>query len=625
MKKLLPLLILCMSFSVTAAEPETLKNSVGIVLVKIPRGKFIMGTGDAPPKSRTEWNQRDWDESPAHPVRISQDFWIGATEITNEQYELFDPNHGKRPNRGSDKEPVTQITWDQAKAFCDWLSQKEGKPYRLPTEAEWEYACRAGTTTLYSTGDTITPKQANFGLDEEGKLANKVKPVGSYPPNPWGLSDMHGNVAEWCWDWYGPYEPGEQTDPVGRADGYVKVVRGWSYFRHKEAKDSRYLRCSNRSGFLPDDANKYTGFRVVMGELPKSKALPEVIYPHQKEVKQTPAPVKGPDPNKPFYLDYTTAKNNPQIPPETWGPIFSHHNHYGAVCVCPNGDVLACWYTTVAESGRELAQAASRLRAGSNQWEPASLFFDVPDHNDHAPVLFSDGKRLYHFGTQSFAGWDYASNFMRTSDDNGATWSKPRIILSRDDPHALSQPCSALKLPDGTLVLACDGDLHKDERIMTSNDDGKTWQVRKGDMRKTAGKYAIHPAITYTKDSAILSFLRGPHPMPVQISKDLGDSWEQHNTIFPGISSGQKASALRLQSGAILLVSMDSRKDVISERGAFAALSLDDGKTWESIRRLEGVYGYMAAAQAPDGTIYVFGTKQSAVRFNEAWLKEKTK
>src|SRR5439155_5647188 len=98
-------------------------------------------------------------------------------------------------------------TWDQAVAFCRWLSDKEGKTYRLPTEAEWEYACRAGTTTAFSTGDSLDAKQANVG----GK---KALPVGVFAANAWGLCDMHGNVAEWCHDWYGPYEAGEALDPV---------------------------------------------------------------------------------------------------------------------------------------------------------------------------------------------------------------------------------------------------------------------------------------------------------------------------------------------------------------------------------------------------------------------------
>jgi hypothetical protein len=161
--------------------------------------------------------------------------------------------------------------------------------------------------------------------------------------------------------------------------------------------------------------------------------------------------------------------------------------------VCPNGDVLAVWYTCVGESDRQLAQAASRLRAGSDAWEPASLFFGVPDVNCHAPVLLRDGERIYHFCTQSLRGWDYASNIMRYSDDSGATWSKPQIILPRTDPDHLSQPCSAFVAADGTLLLACDGDGHKDERLLRSADRGKTWQVARGDMRQAVKRQLVVP------------------------------------------------------------------------------------------------------------------------------------
>src|SRR5262249_32787329 len=163
-----------------------------------------------------------------------------------------------------------------------------------------------------------------------------------------------------------------------------------------------------------------------------ARPLPVVLSAYQKDVKQTAAPKDGPDPKKPYFMDFAAAGKNPTIPMETYGPIFSQHNHFAAGCVCPNGDVLMVWYTTVSERGREVCQAASRLRAGSDQWEPASLFFDVPDVNDHAPVLLSDGKRIWHFCTQSLSGWDNASDIVRFSDDNGVTWSKPRVMLSRD-------------------------------------------------------------------------------------------------------------------------------------------------------------------------------------------------
>jgi formylglycine-generating enzyme required for sulfatase activity len=631
MKRRLPhlaalLLALAPTASFRAADNTTREvvNSLGMKLVRIEPGEFVMGNGAAPPANRDEWLTRDADESPAHKVKISRPFLLGAHEVTNAQYEQFDPEHRKLRGRDgvskADSEPVTFVTWQQAVDFCSWLSKKEGKPYRLPTEGEWEYACRAGTTTAYNTGAALAPDQANFGLTPDGKPQLTV-PVGSYKPNAWGLYDMHGNVAEWCLDWYGPYEAGPQTDPVGRADGHARVTRGWSFLPTSPQKPTRYCRSANRSGHLPEDANRATGFRVVLGELPASRPLPVVMPPHQRDIKQAPAPRQGPDPGKPYFVDFTRAKKNPTIPPDTWGPVFSHHNHYGAVCVCPNGDVLAAWYSTEAERGRELVQAASRLRAGSDRWEPASLFFSVPDVNCHAPVLVCDGKRIYHFCTQSLRGWDNASNIVRTSDDSGATWSRPRIMLSRDDPRALSQPCSAFRDRDGVLVLACDGDLHRDERLMTSADAGQTWRVARGDLRASAGQYAIHPAIAPLGDGSLIAFLRGPNPMPAFVSRDRGDSWESRRTPFPGISGGQKATALRLASGALLLCSPDGKKQ-LTGGNTFAALSLDDGKTWAHVRPLEGVGGYMASAQAPDGVIYVFGTKMGCVAFNEAWLKE---
>lgn len=599
-------------------------------LVRIEPGEFRMGTADAPPRSLAEWAARDYDESPAHPVRISKPFLMSSIEVTNAQYEQFDPDHRKKVMalEGAtrlDNEPVNFVTWHEAKAYCAWLSKKEGKPYRLPTEAEWEYACRAGTTTAHHTGDTLTAQQANVGLNADGKPIGPVA-VGSFKANNWGLHDMHGNVAEWCHDWHGPYDASSQTDPVGRADGYARVVRGWSTHRPERVSNPlKMWRSANRSGLLPEDANRYTGFRVVQGELPATAPLPMIAAPYQKDVKQGPAPLGGPDVKTPYYVNFTAAGTHPSIAKDAFGPVFANHNHYGAVCICPNGDVLMAWYTCVNEPGRELAQAVSRLRVGSDRWEPASPFFDVPDINDHAPVLLTMGKRIFHFSTQSIKGWDHATDVVRYSDDNGVSWSKPTVVVSRDSAHALSQPCSAFVARTGEIVLACDGDLHRDERTVTSTDGGKTWKVRSGDMRATAGKYAIHPAIAQRSDGQIINFLRGPDPMPAQFSKDFGDTWTQKDTPFPGIRSGQKAAALKLQSGALLLISMDNTGKVVAKGKTFAALSLDDGETWAHVRQLDGVHGYMSAAQAPNGVIYVTGTKQSAVAINEAWLREGTR
>ncbi|MBI2806188.1 MAG: SUMF1/EgtB/PvdO family nonheme iron enzyme [Planctomycetes bacterium] len=603
---------------------KTFTNTLGMKFARIEPGRFIMGTGAEAPKSRAEWSERDHDEAPAHPVTISKGYFLGAHEVTNVQYEAFDPGHkawrGKRGSSRADDEPVAYVSWHDANAFCKWLAKKEGKPYRLPTEAEWENACRAGTATRFHTGDKLTLSDANFS----NVLASKPRKVGSFPPNAWGLFDMHGNVAEWCLDWYGPYAAGAQTDPVGRAGGYARVTRGWSFLR-ANLNPTRYGRSANRAGHLPEDANAYTGFRVVLGEMPKTTPLPVVLEAYQKNVKQNhPQPLSrgGERGEEPWFINYVKERRHPIIPKDSWGPIFSQHNHYSAIGVCPNGDVLACWYTCVSESGREMAQACSRLRAGADKWDEACLFFDVPDVNDHAPVLFCDGKRIFHFCTQSLFGWDNASNIVRWSDDNGVTWSHPRIMVTRDAKDRLSQPCSAFQASDGTLVLACDGDNHVDERLMISKDRGLTWKVARGDMRKAyGGKYVIHPAIVPTKDGAILSFLRGQHLMPVLTSKDWGDTWAARTTPFPGIGTGQKIAALRLASGAILLCAHDNKNTLVGG-GTYAALSLDDGKTWPHVRKVEGVGGYMSVAQARDAKIYLFGTRMGCVAFNEAWVRE---
>ncbi len=625
------ILVVLWATSLAAAELPSGRehvNSLGIKLVRIEPGEFLMGQGDAPPKTREEWNDRDWDESPAHKVKITKPCYLGVTEVTNAQFEQFDPEHKKLRHKhgvsSTDDEPVVMVTWRQAVAFCDWLSKKEHAAYRLPTEAEWEYACRAGTKTPYNTGEKLTANQANYGVMPDGSRRDQPVAVGSFPPNAWGLHDMHGNVAEWCSDWFGPYASGEQTDPVGPADGWARITRGWSYLSATHDKGTvRYCRSANRSGHLPEDANRATGFRVLLGELPQTKPLPVAAVPlYQQDVQQKAAPTEGPKPNEPYFEDIT---KDLKVPEDAWGPIFGAWNHFSAITVCPNGDVLAVWYTCTQEEGRECAQAATRLRVGHDKWDAPSWFFGVPDCNTHAPVLLCDGKRIYHFFTQSLNGWDDAADCLRTSDDSGATWSKPRIILTREDPLRMSQPCSAFVAKNGKLVLAVDGDFgHRDERVMLSSDRGQSWKVAEGDLRKAAGDYAIHPAVVQRDDGAILAFLRGPNPMLAFISRDEGQSWESQSTPFPGISVGQKAAALKLASGALLLCSFDEKKQ-LSRGGTFAALSLDDGRTWSHLRNVEGPTGYMSLAQAPNGVIYLLGPSGSSIHcvaFNEAWLKQ---
>jgi formylglycine-generating enzyme required for sulfatase activity len=226
-------------------------------MVKIPGGNFTMGS----PSS--EKNRGD-DEGPQHLVRI-QPFFMGKYPVTQAQYQAI---IGKNPsNFKGDDRPVEQVTWHDAVEFCARLSQKTGRQYRLPSEAEWEYACRAGTTTPFYFRETITPELANYdgnyiyGSGSKGKYRQKTTNVGSFKPNNFGLYDMHGNVWEWCADhWHGNYD-GAPTDGsawIEGGDASRRVLRGgsWDY-------NPVYCRSAYRGHLNPDFAYYYIGFRVV--------------------------------------------------------------------------------------------------------------------------------------------------------------------------------------------------------------------------------------------------------------------------------------------------------------------------------------------------------------------------
>jgi len=230
-------------------------NSVDMVLVPIPAGEFMMGSPESEPGRR--------DNEIQHQVRITKPFYLSVHEVTQAQYEEVmgkDPLLGKDPSRfKGETKPVVAVSWDDAVEFCGKLSEKEGEgvEYRLPTEAEWEYACRAGTSTGYSFGDDESQlgKYAWF----YGNSGYETHPVGEKLPNAWGLYDMHGNVREWCQDWYGRY--GKETalvDPTGPASGSRRVLRGGAF-----NNPPVFVRSADRDyDLLPDFRLNTFGFRL---------------------------------------------------------------------------------------------------------------------------------------------------------------------------------------------------------------------------------------------------------------------------------------------------------------------------------------------------------------------------
>ena len=227
---------------------DPLLNSLGMVLVPIPAGEFQMG-------SPAEEKGREHDET-QHPVRITQPFYLGAREVTRGQYErVMGPHPGANDVQGKTK-PVTKVSWNSAVEFCRKLSEQEGHDYRLPTEAEWEFACRAGTTTSYSFGhdDTLLDQYA-WHTANSGLTAHAG---GQKPANRWGLHDMHGNVWEWCQDWIGSYRAGVLVvDPAGPTKGAFRVLRGGSFF-----SPPRDHRSANRNSDRPPSRYSSTGFRL---------------------------------------------------------------------------------------------------------------------------------------------------------------------------------------------------------------------------------------------------------------------------------------------------------------------------------------------------------------------------
>jgi len=291
------------------AKPGDIKtNSIDMKLVYIPKGEFMMGSRLSREEIRETFGGKSEyykDEHPRHRVRISQGFWLGAYEVTRGQFAEFarasrhetsaekaGKGYGMTRDEGwslvnsldwrspgidqQDNHPVVQVSWYDAVAFCQWLTKKEGKQYRLPTEAQWEYSCRARTTGVFNWGSSLDDAQqytntadeaAERWIDQYGRsYPDRLKaddgyantaPVGSFRPNAFGLYDMHGNVSEWCQDGPRSYAENSTEDPGSQSDMY-RVLRGGSWYDFPW-----YCRAAFRGGATPDSSHISAGFRVL--------------------------------------------------------------------------------------------------------------------------------------------------------------------------------------------------------------------------------------------------------------------------------------------------------------------------------------------------------------------------
>jgi len=618
-----------------------------IETVEIPAGSFYMGS---------EGKGENFDEAPVHKVNISNAFRMGITEVTNAQYEQFRPEHkqlrGKDNVSTEDDDAVVNVSYQDAVDFCKWLSEKEGKTYRLPTEAEWEYACRAGTYTLYYTGDGLSSN-----MRRNQTIARDYQPVslkvGQTRANAFGLYDMHGNVEEWCLDWYAAYSADEQTDPVGPAEGEFRVTRGGSHHTPDE-----FLRSANRLAMIPEDRHSLTGFRVVQSD--------------------KPLPANTVDLSKPYFAEPLVYVHKPIVGSNT---PFYKHNHQPSIAWCDNGDLLAVWFSADAENGRGMVVLSSRLKKGASAWTPAELFYKVPDRNMTGSSIFNNGKgTLYHFnGVEAAGDWQNLAMIMRTSTDNGLSWSKSKIIAPEHTKrHQVIS--GTLQTSKGWLIQVCDAGpgSHDGAAVHISKDGGQTWndpwdgaplpEFKEGGKGTTIA--GIHAGVVELKNGNLLALGRGNSlegengrkMMPMSISKDMGKTWTYQASEFPAIDGGQRLVLMRLQEGPLLLVSFtdhpqrtrredrgmeltDAEGNKIKGHGMYAALSYDDGKTWPVKRLLTdgkerhlnggawtGFFtmdatqaeprGYLAGTQSPDKVIHILSSRIH-YRFNLKWLEGK--
>lgn len=601
-------LTVALGFAAAGAPAAAAQNSLGIKLIELPAGTFQMGRV-------ADDLDRDlcFTESPSHVVHISQPFRIGETEVTVEHYRQFRPDF-PAPTDGAGF--ATGVSWHDAVAFCEWLSRREGLPYRLPTEAEWEYAA--------------------------------LQDVTQRPLN------LLSGPLEWCLDWFGDY-PGEpQTDPVGPAAGLARVVRGGCLDQTEDAQE--YAHPTHRAGMgpacgvypgAPGDIGRHPiGFRVVQAEPPPTEPWPESIgFMRQGVGRSTALAHLGPNPDKPYFrkrhLLPMPPDNSPTAAIDALGlhPSFRRHNHSPALTVCPNGDVLMVTYTSYREYEPEVSLIATRLRHGADEWDMPSPLVDFPAVNDHAPLLSVDGDTIRLFWGNPLLKGAFPFQWIE-SRDQAATWCEPRFphFEREPGPHSRQPINSCFRAPDGVLHLASDA-AGGTSVLWASADDGRTW--RDPDSR-SAGR---HTAYCLLSDGGLLG-MGGKNTdidgfMPAVISRDGGRTWNTMQTAFPAQSANQRPSLLRLRSGRLFFAgdyqSVHGKRPAgVTASGSYVALSDDDGQSWHAKplagaqphenRGLHGgnpTVGYSAAAQAPNGVIHLITTMNDPClhfELNEAWI-----
>ncbi len=600
-------------------SPETimLPDNVPLELVWIPAGTFLMG------QNANEQDAYPNKETPQHPVTLSQGFWMGKYEVTQAQWRALmgtAPWSNREYVNENPNSPAVYVSWDDAQTFVSELTRHTGKPFRLPTEAEWEYACRAGTTTRFYWGDDPTYEDINRAAWWRGNALitgeQHARPVGMKPPNPWGLYDMSGNVSEWCQDWHWFYFDGPAIDPTGPSFAAHRVLRGGDWM----AVGGR-CRSSRRHHDEPSAAHSTIGFRVVSGPAPQNA------------------------PGTPVFTDVFVAGSDGVDTYRIPGMILAPDNSLLAFCEARKKSQ---------EDASPTDMVLRRSVDGGRTWLPMQVL--VEGKGDEAlmnpcPVLDrSSNTILLVCMIANQKGPNRNRILLLTSEDNGQTWSAPADIEDRIanwDDSFVPGPGIGIQMQNGRLVIPGYTGRVDDEtdeffhsRVLYSDDNGKNWIL--GD---TVGELTDESQVVELTDGTLMLNMRGNMGKScrgVAISEDGGQTWSKIRWDRTLNECPCQAGFIRYSTGEqdgknrLLFANPDNAGEyfnVVERTRMTARVSYDEGKTWPVKRLIHaGPASYSTMVRLPGGDIGLLfegGEKHRRewirfVRFSLRWLTDGT-
>lgn len=520
---------------------------------------------------------------------------------------------------------ATGVSWYEAVASCDWLGKNKNKHYRLPTEAEWEYAAPAGVMKVLASGDASS-----------GGAANQ-----------WGVRNMHSDAIEWTLAWHGPYSPEPLVDPRGPASEFARVVRGGGIMGPNGNGANGLVpyerRPANRASTAPALAGMHPiGTKVVEGQLPKTASAPvEVVFPQEFVKPDNKKSAFPPDSHKPWFQQRDLLPILPEdmktgvIGAAGLDQAIHGYTRPAGVTVAPDGDVLWIAFAASSSTTENLVNpgfVAGRQCSGSDAWDFPALRSDFAEVGEQSALLWNDGGIIRLFG--GGIGQLNVPFRMQLSRDNRATCSTVEFPNLRGALGAYSpQPITnAFRMPDGKMYAAMDGARDaagRESRSWEGSDSGITWSDPCG---HTAER---HTAFVVLRDGSIIG-LGGKNEnsdidrhTPQAISPGRGRTWTASKTVLPALSSRQRPAVVRPASGGLFFTgnfkNRAGKQPKGMKKGAYVALSDDEGRTWEVKKPLGtlaheawamrkrplwnegrhggGTLGHAVAAKVPNATI----------------------